>query len=229
MISDDGPCPDRSNKYCCLGQRKVSKHLSNSARTKSSRLWRVPGYSYVRAGYPYVTAIRGGGIGHPKELLSVTIQPVPKPLQLPENRRHFLCRRRMHLHPDRLFASVPWSVANPIVPSRCVGVTGLLRQCPVQINASRQSARVSACHVRTMPTFQALYACTIGTVHRRRRVLYSLPERHESTAATRFATSATVSPTCPENSVRPPHPPSATLSEPGSRSDMSSTVPSRLK
>lgn len=207
----------------------MSKYLSYSARVKSSRLWRISGYSYAGAGYPHVAAILGGSICHPHQLLSVTTQPVAKPLQLPEDCRHFLCRRGMHLNPNCLFGSVPWPVANSIVPSRCVGVVRLSCQGLVQINATRQSARVPACHVPTMSMFQGLNAFAICAVHWRRRVLYGLPERHDSSVATRFATSATISPTCPENSVRPPHPPSATSSEPGSRSDMSSTVPSRLK
>ena len=203
--------------------------LSYSAGTELSCLWRISGYPYASARYPHVSAIFRGCICHPHQLLSFFIQPIAKPLQLPENGRHFPCRCGMHLHPYCLFGPVPWLVTNSIVPSRCVGVSRLPRQGSVPIDAAGQSARVSTCDVLAMPAFQGLNARAICAVHRRRRVLHGLPEAHDFSAATRFATSATISPTCPENSVRPPHPLSATSSEPGSRSDMSFTVPSRLK
>ncbi len=126
--------------------------------------------------------------------------------QFPENCGDFLCRRRMNFDPNRLFRSVHRHIAESVVPTRFVGVTGLSSQGGVEIDIPCQTLWIFTRYMPTVPVLQSLFPATIRAVHRWRRVLNSLPEGHDVSVGMRFATSATMSPTWPENSVRPPHP-----------------------
>lgn len=113
----------------------------------------------------------------------------------------------MHLDPDCAVGGASRCVPDAVVPSGGVRVAGLADESRIQVDASGQSAWIGAGYPRTIGSLECLNPAATGTIDRGGCRPHRFFKAHESLAVRfRAATSATTSPTCPENSVSPPHP-----------------------
>jgi len=168
--------------------------------------------------------------GQQGELGRIVSEPCAQPVRLADDFAHVAGGCRVYLDPDCALLGTLGLVADTIVPSGFVRMLCLAGKRRIQVDAPGQSSRVGAGYPRSIGSSERLYTDAAGTVDRGGRRPHRLLEAHEPSAVRfRAATSATTSPTCPENSVSPPHPDSSQSSDPGSRSEMSRTGPLRGK
>jgi len=149
-------------------------------------------------------------------------EPCAQPVRLADDFAHVAGGCRVYLDPDCALLGTSRLVPDAVIPPGGVRVSGFTGKRRVEIDAAGQSARFGTGHPRTVFPRQCTLSATVRAINRGGRRPHRLLEAHEPSAVRfRAATSATKSPTFPENSVRPPHPASLLSSEPGSRSEIS--------
>lgn len=113
----------------------------------------------------------------------------------------------MHLDPKGNLTAVTFAKAEPIIPEIYCRVQMFRAQSGFKVNTAGESARFFACNLFAMFSLQRLLSGLIGIADRGGGSLDSILECHgRASCPPRATTRATISPTCPLNSLRPPQP-----------------------